>query len=54
MINTIQKLLEQDNKLSILYVEDNKFVQESTIDMLDIYFDDITVADDGRKHWKNI
>ena len=49
MQNTIQELLEKDDKLSILYVEDNKFVQESTIDMLDIYFDDITVADDGQE-----
>ena len=48
MQNTIQELLDQDNELSILYVEDNKFVQDSTMDMLEIYFDDITVADDGQ------
>ena len=48
MQNTIQELLDRDNKLSILYVEDNKFVQDSTLDMLQIYFDNITVADDGQ------
>jgi len=47
--NIIQKLLEQDDKLSILYVEDNKFVQDSTMDMLEIYFDNIVIADDGQE-----
>jgi len=47
LLNTIQELLEQDSKLSILYVEDNDFVRESTMDLLDMYFDDIDIAYDG-------
>jgi len=50
--NTIQELLNKDNELSILYIEDNKFVQDSTMDMLEIYFDNITVADDGQDGWE--
>ena len=47
MLSTIQELLEQDNKLTILYVEDNDFVRESTMDLLDIYFDNVDIAYDG-------
>jgi len=47
MLNTIQELLEQDSKLSILYVEDNNFVRESTMDLLDIYFESVDMAFDG-------
>jgi len=47
VVNSIQELLEQDSKLSILYVEDNDFVRESTMDLLDVYFDDIDIAYDG-------
>jgi len=47
MLNTIQELLEQDSKLSILYVEDNEFVRESTMDLLDIYFESVDIAFDG-------
>ena len=47
MSRTIESLMQEDGKLSILYVEDNEFVRESTLDLLQLYFDDIDVAKDG-------
>ena len=43
----IQELLEKDDNLTILYVEDNIEVRESTSDILDIYFNNFAVAIDG-------
>jgi len=39
--------------LNILYIEDNKDVREQTIKMLKIFFDNITVADNGENGLKS-
>ncbi len=46
---TILELLSRAKEFTILYVEDNTFVQESTLDLLKMYFDKIDVASDGRE-----
>jgi len=43
----IQDLLEQDSQINILYIEDNDFVRESTIELLEIYFQNLDVAING-------
>jgi signal transduction histidine kinase len=49
---TIESLLEEDDKLSILYVEDNEFVRESTVDLLSLYFNHIDTAENGEEGLK--
>ncbi len=43
----IYKLTTKTNKMSLLYVEDNDMVREDTETMLDIFFENITIAKNG-------
>ncbi len=43
----IYKLTTKTNKMSLLYVEDNAMVREDTQTMLDIFFENMTVATNG-------
>jgi signal transduction histidine kinase len=47
MPNTLKELLKQGHELTILYVEDNDLVRESTLELLQVFFDHIDVATDG-------
>jgi signal transduction histidine kinase len=46
---SLQELLEKADDLRILYVEDNQFVQESTVDLLEMYFKHIDIAGNGEE-----
>ena len=50
--NDYYALLAQTKKLNILYVEDNRDVREQTLKMLQNYFSNIDVAEDGREGLK--
>ncbi len=45
----IQELLQEAGELSILYVEDNAMVRESTMELLKMFFDHVDVAGDGEE-----
>ena len=49
MPESLQKLLEKGHDLTILYVEDNDIVRESTLELLQVFFDHIDVARDGEE-----
>jgi signal transduction histidine kinase len=49
MRKPLQELLKEADNLRILYVEDNEFVRESTYDLLEMYFDQIDVAENGEE-----
>lgn len=52
----IESMLNTSRSLKVLYVEDNPEVRESTLLILENFFDDIVVADDGSdalEHYKN-
>ena len=41
--------LDELRKLSILYIEDEPFIRESTVELLSLYFDTVDTAEDGEK-----
>ena len=43
----LKDLVKYSKRVTILYVEDNKEARESTLDLLNVFFDDIVVAVDG-------
>jgi CheY-like chemotaxis protein len=47
-INKLQELIKQTKNLTVLYVEDNAEVQTQTIKMLESFFNNIFVANDGK------
>jgi len=47
MSQSIQELLKQGRELTILYVEDNAVVRESTLELLHILFEHIDIATNG-------
>ena len=49
MRRPLQELLKEADELRILYVEDNQFVRESTLELLHMYFDNIDVAENGEE-----
>lgn len=48
----LRKIIDITKVLSILYIEDNQDVREQTIKMLNIFFDNIVVADNGENGLK--
>jgi signal transduction histidine kinase len=46
---SIHELSKELDNLSILYVEDNALVRESTLELLEMFFDNIDVAADGEE-----
>ncbi len=44
----IEKLTQETRNLKLLYVEDDTLARESTLEILEIFFEDITVAVDGK------
>ena len=49
MSQSLAELLEKTKDLNILYVEDNKEVRESTLDLLKVFFDHIDIAVNGEE-----
>jgi len=49
MKQSFQELLQEADDLRILYVEDDKFVRESTFELLQMYFNDIDCAGNGEE-----
>ena len=47
-INKLQELIKQTKSLTVLYVEDNAQVQTQTIKMLESFFNNIFVANNGK------
>ena len=47
-INKLQELIKQTKNLTVLYVEDNAEVQTQTIKMLESFFNNIFVANNGK------
>jgi response regulator RpfG family c-di-GMP phosphodiesterase len=47
VLSIINELLDQNRKITILYVEDHDLTRQNTVDLLSIYFDDLDVAYDG-------
>lgn len=45
----IQELLQEVGELSILYIEDNTPVRESTLELLGMFFDHVDIAVDGEE-----
>jgi signal transduction histidine kinase len=52
MPHSLDELLEKTKDLHILYIEDNKEVRESTLDLLKVFFSDITTAANGEEGLK--
>jgi len=48
-MNNIEFIIEHTKNIDVLYVEDNKEIQESTKDILDIYFKSVDTAIDGKE-----
>jgi len=48
MKKTINSILEYSSKLNILYIEDSKEIQEHMSFLLNNFFNEVVVADDGR------
>ena len=46
-MDLLEEVLQYSNNLKILYVEDDEFIRESTIEMLKEFFNNIIVAVDG-------
>jgi len=49
---TVEELLSVDGELSLLYVEDNKDVRDSMVELLEHYCSDFDVAVDGQEAWE--
>ena len=49
MRKSLHELLLNAENVQLLYVEDNQFVRESTLDLLQMYFPDIDVAQNGEE-----
>lgn len=49
VINSIQKLKDKANGLSVLYVEDEESLRKKTFDLLKKIFEDVEVAEDGEE-----
>ncbi len=49
MRKSLHELLMNAKDVRLLYVEDNHFVRESTVDLLKMYFSDIDVAENGEE-----
>lgn len=47
--DNLQNIIKSTKNLRLLYIEDNEDVREQTLKMLQIFFDDITVAVDGQQ-----
>ena len=49
MKTALRELLKEADDLRILYVEDNQFVRESTLELLELYFEQVDVAENGEE-----
>jgi EAL domain-containing protein (putative c-di-GMP-specific phosphodiesterase class I)/PleD family two-component response regulator len=47
--NKIKNLTEESKNLKLLYVEDDQFARESTLETLSLFFDNITIAVNGQE-----
>ena len=47
-IEEINKLSSDSKNLKLLYVEDDEAAREAMLEILDLFFDDISVAVDGK------
>ena len=47
--DNLQDIIKSTKNLRLLYIEDNEDVREQTLKMLQIFFDDIVVANDGQQ-----
>jgi len=47
--NKIKTLTEESKNLKLLYIEDDEFARESTLETLSLFFDNITIAVDGQE-----
>ena len=47
MPDSLKELLKQGHDLTILYIEDNDLVRESTLELLQVFFNHIDIAVDG-------
>jgi len=45
----IKTLTQESKNLKLLYIEDDEFARESTLETLSLFFDNITIAVDGQK-----
>ncbi|BAF71586.1 response regulator [Sulfurovum sp. NBC37-1] len=52
MRKSLQELLQEAGECTLLYVEDNQFVRESTLDLLQMYFSHIESAKNGEEGLK--
>ncbi|RLA83025.1 MAG: hypothetical protein DRG78_05565 [Epsilonproteobacteria bacterium] len=48
-MNDMTEILKYTKNLSMLYVEDEKILQTSSLELFDNFFDEITIADDGEQ-----
>lgn len=47
--DSLHDIIKSTKNLRLLYIEDNEDVREQTLKMLQIFFDDVTVANDGQQ-----
>jgi len=47
--NKIKTLTEESKNLKLLYIEDDEFARESTLETLSLFFNNITIAVDGQE-----
>lgn len=45
----LQDIIKSTKNLHLLYIEDNEEVREQTLKMLNVFFDEISIAEDGQK-----
>lgn len=51
-MNNLKEIIEYSSKLKLLYVEDDEDTRNSTISIFEDFFNDITIAVDGKDGYK--